>query len=460
MVRLLFWMSMNPDYNELIEPELESLAELFGITPEQFKLRHHKHEESDETDRFDEDGSYMKFDDYYMALVCGETREDKRVKKHRQNVFYYATVPNVETAIAMFDRSVLIKGIIDVWTEGKTYEEILNQIREKYEHLVQQKLLGKTWCTKYNCFNGKNDQNRLVEILEGMAEIFDRAGKVDIKNPETKIAIIESYAGFTSKDLRTIYFGHYIRDRGDIGYWWDRYSLSRRPILAPTTLENMLAFIMTNLAMVKKGSVVLDPFVGSAGSLISATHFGAVCLGSDIDMRILQGWAMAHHNRNLPPSDLNKNAYTNFIFYGLPIPDMLRFDNRCTVWKSMDESSYKGKEWIDAIIADPPYGIRASAKNRRLLNDGAGDGVVDCLIETLLRIAETMLVPRGRLVFLLPSRNDRMAETLQMVHRSKLHLRHVGLQTLTGGASRFVVVLVKTNGNQANNISEQDKCIC
>ncbi|GBE59771.1 hypothetical protein BOVATA_012640 [Babesia ovata] len=356
MVRLLFWMSLNQEYNELIEPELESLAELHGITPEQLQLSHYRDVDGDSRQNVEDNEFNLKFNDYYTALVRGEDIDDKRIRKSQQNVFYYATVPSEEHAIAMFDRSIQLKAIIDVWTEGQSYSNILQNIRREHQHNVEQTLVGKSWCVKYNCFNSKNDTDKLVAILEEMTEVFERAGKVDIKNPETKIAIVENYFDDKSRNLRTIYFGRYLRDRSDIGYWWDHYALSKRPILAPTTLENMLAFIMANLALVKKGSVVLDPFAGSAGALITASHFGAVCFGSDIDMRILKGWGVMHHNRNLPQSDLPKHIYTNFKFYGLTTAEMLRFDNRYTVWRSMGAGQNGQKEWLDAIITDPPYG--------------------------------------------------------------------------------------------------------
>ncbi|EDO05885.1 RNA methylase family protein [Babesia bovis T2Bo] len=445
MVRLLFWMTLNPDYNELIQPELESLATLFGLNSEEFKLSEYKDVSHFSNNPFDENGCYRSFDDYYKALLSGNTTEETKIAKNKQNVFYYANVPSIDTAIAIFDRSILLKGVIDVWVEGQSYDEIMQDIKCNHEKRIDETLVNKRWCAKFNCFNGKNDQGRQVAILEEMSELFDMAGKVDIKNPETKIAIIEQYEGDSSKHMEKIFFGHYIRDRCDIGYWWDKYSLTRRPILAPTTLDNMLAFIMANLALVKKGSVVLDPFVGSAGSLIAATHLGAICFGSDIDMRILKGWSMAHHNRNLPPSELQKNAYTNFTFYNLCHPDILRFDNRSTVWRGMLQSDSGKREWVDAIIADPPYGIRASAKNRRLLHDTADDGIVDSLIENLLSIAASMLVPGGRLVFLLPTKNNKIVETLQTLRHATLHVLHLGLQSLAGDASRFIVTLTKSN---------------
>ncbi|KAK1936299.1 putative RNA methylase [Babesia divergens] len=443
MVRVLFWMCMNYEYNELIDAELESLAELYGISSKELCLSHYYDCSSGASAEIDENGYYSSFNDYYAALLRGEEVADRRVPKNEQNVFYYATVPSIEVAIEIFNRCIQIKALIDLWTEGQTYPEILNKIKKNHENDVVNKLVGKRWCVKFSCFNAKSDASRLVSILQGMSEIFDRAGAVDLKNPETRIAIIERYKDDASKELRTIYFGECIRDRDDIGCWWNQYSLSTRPILAPTTLENVLAFIMVNLAKVKTGSVVLDPFVGSGGSLITASHFGGICFGSDIDMRVLKGWAVGYHNLNLPPSDIPTHVYTNFKHYGMPMPEMLRFDNRYSVWRSMAHPRQHSKEWVDAIITDPPYGIRASAKNHRLFNHGSGDDVVECLINALLDLGEAMLVPQGRLVFLLPTKNDRsdklcrLQTTLHILNRPKLQVRHLGLQPLTGGTPSF-----------------------
>lgn len=39
---------------------------------------------------------------------------------------------------------------------------------------------------------------------------------------------------------------------------------------------------------VKRGGLVLDPFVGTGSILIACARFGAFCMGTDIDIRILR----------------------------------------------------------------------------------------------------------------------------------------------------------------------------
>merc|ERR1719341_2097858 len=54
-------------------------------------------------------------------------------------------------------------------------------------------------------------------------------------------------------------------------------------------MDPELSLLMANLAQVSTGSLVLDPFVGTASLLITAADFGGLVLGADIDYLTLQG---------------------------------------------------------------------------------------------------------------------------------------------------------------------------
>ena len=47
-----------------------------------------------------------------------------------------------------------------------------------------------------------------------------------------------------------------------------KYDLKKRLYIGPTSLDHTLAIIMANSCLVKKGSLVLDPFVGTASVLV------------------------------------------------------------------------------------------------------------------------------------------------------------------------------------------------
>lgn len=54
-------------------------------------------------------------------------------------------------------------------------------------------------------------------------------------------------------------------------------------------MDSSLAFLMCNLAKLRSGHFVMDPFCGTCSILISASAMGAYCIGGDLDIKILRG---------------------------------------------------------------------------------------------------------------------------------------------------------------------------
>ena len=52
-------------------------------------------------------------------------------------------------------------------------------------------------------------------------------------------------------------------------------------------MDPQLSLLMSNLAAVSPGALVLDPFVGTGSLIISAAQFGGYVLGGDIDYLML-----------------------------------------------------------------------------------------------------------------------------------------------------------------------------
>lgn len=61
-------------------------------------------------------------------------------------------------------------------------------------------------------------------------------------------------------------------------------------------MDSGLAFLMCNLAKIRAGNLVLDPFCGTCSILISATALGAYCVGGDLDIKILRGKETSYVN--------------------------------------------------------------------------------------------------------------------------------------------------------------------
>ncbi|GAB67637.1 hypothetical protein PCYB_122050, partial [Plasmodium cynomolgi strain B] len=243
------------------------------------------------------------------------------------------------------------------------------------------------------------------------------------------------------------------------------------------------------------GHIVLDPFVGSGGLLITSSIFNAICVGNDIDIRLLKGYKIAYLNPHMQHKSRNKNIFENFLHYDLNRPEILVSDNSKPVWNAFH------KPWVDAIVTDPPYGNRATVRIC-LRNDQAGDSAegrtpangathpggdnsdssesadnrdrcdvsdkdgpgsspqcdsvdrkrVKSLMSTktvtysctaavkdLLNIASITLVDNGMLVFLLPVQLDNLEEEIAILKHDDFFLISYDLQTFTPCSGRLIV---------------------
>ena len=144
-------------------------------------------------------------------------------------------------------------------------------------------------------------------------------------------------------------------------------------------MEPEIAFLMANLARVGDGARVLDPCCGAGGLLLCAAALGAArVVGVDRAAGAFRG-AERDFAEHLPPPVLVEG-------------DVLDADATAELC-----------EEYDAVVCDPPYGMRAAA-----LVDGAGDrwqrdASVE-LLRAVLAVARRCLVPGGRLVCFVPAR--------------------------------------------------------
>ncbi|ANQ10173.1 Uncharacterized protein PCOAH_00041580 [Plasmodium coatneyi] len=470
----LIWFSSHNKYDECKITELTSLLHIFG------------------------------YKDEGEALL-------KDTNKHKGEVFVKVDLPEDIDWKSVISRSVLIKGIIQIWSEGTTYDDVLNDLL-KNEHLFSNNLEDKKWRFHFNSFGKIVSQNDKVKKMEHFKVILDKYPKVDLSSPEVELGLLEEYDQNNLGILKKIFFGKcmalrknnktLVYRRNDEGHmindvrtkktqlaWWIHYSLNKRPVLGPTTTDNELAFLMCNIAKVKAGHIVLDPFVGSGGLLITSSIFNAICVGNDIDIRLLKGYKIAYLNPHMQHKSRNKNIFENFLHYDLTLPEILVSDNSKPVWNAFH------KPWVDAIVTDPPYGNRATVRIC-LRNDHTGgstqgkmpsNGVtlpggensdssesadnrdsVDskrvkslmttktvtysctAAVKDLLNIASITLVDNGMLVFLLPVQLDNLEEEIAILKHDDFFLISYDLQTFTPCSGRLIVSMQRKCRNTSN----------
>ena len=280
----------------------------------------------------------------------------------------------------------------------------------------------------------KHSYEDKIQIMNRFKHLPFR-GQIRIKEAQTEFHILEDYVRATHdkpSQMRRCLFTRLVgtTSRHLVG----EFELKRRGYIGTTSMSATLSFLVSNQALVKSNSLVIDPFVGTGSLLVSAARFGAHVMGSDIDFRVLRGkdmsapkrrktkeqWRRSEEKKEMKRDHLGKiNIETNFDQYGLSVKaglDLVRVDmNQIHVWRFANEKHYRGGVF-DAIICDPPYGIRAGARRvgrsdakpvpeQYQLDHIPATEVYDVqeLMFDLLEFAAKALVMGGRLVYWYPT---------------------------------------------------------
>ena len=135
------------------------------------------------------------------------------------------------------------------------------------------------------------------------------------------------------------------------GLLWD-FSLRTRRFIGRTSLPADLAFLMANQAHVGDGSLVLDPFCGTASTLLSCARFGASVVGLDIDERTFSEAATSAGERGS-----SGGVRSNFAQASLPPPEALLVADATRLLGGDDLLGEDRYFKFDAIVTDPPYGL-------------------------------------------------------------------------------------------------------
>ncbi|GMF42393.1 unnamed protein product [Phytophthora fragariaefolia] len=343
-------------------------------------------------------------------------------------------LPAVEHAKFLSERGILVKGVYEVWghtANGEGYEELVAAVDnfqgpQKLQILQDAK---RSWRINAAVFGKKLSMDEQRDRRERFRNVLPFAGPVQMKNPDETFLILEElgldqdlHPGMKPKQmffLRELAGSEKNRGRGGARDLVDQQTLKRRAYIGPTSMESEMALLMSNMALVQPGDLVIDPFVGTGSVLIPCGTHGAMCYGTDIDIRVLLGTGVGVMGAGAVPADeksegkVRVNVVTNFKQYGLPLPELVRADN------SMSPLVKQCKGFFDAVVCDPPYGIRAGARKsgrKRQIKSDVSAAVkqpnyiaptqpyaAEDVMKDLLEFSAQTLREGGRLVYLLPT---------------------------------------------------------
>ena len=299
---------------------------------------------------------------------------------------HHSKLPSSKAAHQLISRSVLSKGIYELWGRGTSYDELHADVKQRSWYLwarykdVSFRFFMDSFCGKrssteqtaifnafrYLGFEGKIDLKAPAEVWVVFEEWEDVKGKLD--NAGLRYGVVGDTVDLSqtasSRKPRTLFFGRKIgsSSRSLI----EKHDLKQRPYISTTSMDAELALVTATLALAAPGKLFLDPFVGTGGFLVAAAELGAVTLGSDIDGRSFKGKS----------ATLEKGIGANFTKYGLTdlygdciISDLIHTPYRCGSHRpcpdplpdvnglASSEKPSSGR-WLDGIICDPPYGVR------------------------------------------------------------------------------------------------------
>ncbi|GCE99930.1 AdoMet-dependent tRNA methyltransferase complex subunit [Zygosaccharomyces mellis] len=362
-----------------------------------------------------------------------------------ESPFFVVDLPDDAQASRWIRRSVLCKALYEYWGEGKNLQELHESIKsqpfhEHYKQLYRQD----SFKFQFETYRGSTRANR-VEQIETFAYL-GLQGKIDMKRPDQIYTIVEEYRPLAENVGSTIpermFFGRLVQ-RSD-RHAMEVYDLKKRPYKGTTSFEAELSLVSANIAQVKPGSLMYDPFAGTGSFLSAGGHYGALVLGSDIDGKMIRGRGAAY------------DISSNFKYYGESVQfiDVLTMD--------FTHNSIRSNLKFDTILCDPPYGIREGIKvlGADNLEKYVGKEDVelygkksflhrdyipakksyslDNLLDNLLQYASERLTIGGRLAFWMPTANDENVETMIPLHFC-LELKYNCVQEFNKWSRRLLV---------------------
>mmetsp|Transcript_2974 Transcript_2974/g.5678 ORF Transcript_2974/g.5678 Transcript_2974/m.5678 type:complete len:424 (-) Transcript_2974:2099-3370(-) len=361
-------------------------------------------------------------------------------------VFLRVWLKSDEEAVAVLGRCVLVKAAFIEWGHGVTYTQCLHdamkrlmQAQESADEVGKRRLVegNSTFKCVVQAFGRRYSVPEQLDRMHRFRDILEKfSGGAKMKNPDEEVWILEDHfprmSEITRPDvevvLRQVFLARKITSGAAV--LGDRYSLKRRAFIGTTSMDAELAFIMANQAGVVRGSLVLDPCVGTASTIVSAAVYGAHVVGCDLDWKVLKG-------------SPGRNIQSNFAQYHLQTPvAIMRADLLHSAWRQSPGGIF------DAVVCDPPYGIREGIRSSseceaRTLEQSktVRVRVADSLLHLLQLAAET-LRPGGRLVYWLPTTSD--FDPVDLPTHPDLRLVSCSEQALTIRMRRRLVTMERT----------------
>lgn len=312
----------------------------------------------------------------YLNLAFEFENKSLRIGENPNTSFIAARLNTDSDALALAHRSTSVRTVSTLLVDGISNEE-LYQSCQTTEH----ELHSGTFAARVETCNRKLTDTLRKQYIGEVIQNLHITAKVDLKNPEQMLVIFIDFPEHSELIPNHIYVGVELGEGNST--LPDKFTLKKRVFINKTSMEASIGILSACQALCGPGKIIYDPFSGSGSLLVACAILGSHVIGSDFDLP-----SMYH--------DKDHGIPANFRQYNLQ--DKLIGIARCDMLK--DSLRFIGT--LDAIVTDPPYGIR----EKQIVIDGKSVTPLLPLLLKLYSFAAKSLKIGGRLVYWLPCGYD------------------------------------------------------
>ena len=181
---------------------------------------------------------------------------------------------------------LLLRAIYELVAEGDSYDEITAFLSTHPPKCLTEATGAFTFRFRVEGNLKKLTGEYQMEVINRFKFLPFGNGVVDLTSEEVdvQLQVVEDHS---NPDKVRIYLLRLVALSNRVNL--DQFGLKKRPFLWTTSMDTEMTFIMANQALIKPGSLVLDPFVGTGSILVPVALFGGYAVGTDIDGRIIRG---------------------------------------------------------------------------------------------------------------------------------------------------------------------------
>jgi len=257
--------------------------------------------------------------------------------------FCVVRLPSEAAARTLVERAILVQSMHELWGSGDTLSALHADIRTRSARLLPARE-RRSFKFTLDGFRGTRSPEARTKLINGFAFLGLR-GPVSLSTPDEVFTIFEDWECDSVprgvEAPRRMHLGRFVTAGARDTVL--RYDLKKRGYISTTSMDAELALVTANMAGAAPGRLVYDPFVGTGSFPVACAHFGALAFGSDIDGRSMRG------------EGGRKSLAGNFEQYSLGalLGDVFSADLTNSPIRAPT-----GARLFDAIVCDPPYGVR------------------------------------------------------------------------------------------------------